>query len=87
MTWRDFVDVEPIARACFHLSGQLPPLIVFAIFRATTAWLVEPGVLRSVLERIEEIVLLGIIMLLGLDILVPLVRRAVNAIRHPILAA
>ena len=87
MAWRDFIDVDSIARACFHLSGQLPPLIVFAIFRAITARLLEPGVLRLVLERIEEIVLVGIIMLLGFDILAPLARRAINAIRHPILAA
>jgi hypothetical protein len=87
MTWRDFVDVDSVANACRHLSGQLPPLIVFAVLRFVTERFFAPGMLRSLLERLEEVVLVGIILLLAVDVLVPRIRRAINAIRHPLMAA
>lgn len=80
MSWLDWFDVDVIRHVFRHVSGTIVAVVLFFV----AAWVVKelvPVSARNYIERVEHVVLIGLLVFLALQLFLSLIKALWNQIR------
>jgi len=65
MRWTEWLDIDTLKILSFHASGVIGAILVFKIIGFFIGWGLKGGTLKTVVEAIDSIVLVGLFLWLA----------------------